>query len=1603
VSTRWPVDVVPVGPTAAGCVAWREHGQLHLTVIAKATFALAHGRPMTRVEPVALARADHHFDRSPLKSVETASDLAPYRPYCDVTLIGHAHAPPGRPLPAASVHLGVFRGREALLDKTLHVFGDRLVQGGAPSPPRPFQRLPLTYERAAGSPENPVGIGAGTGKLPNVVDPRGAGILAGFAPISRYWRQRKNLIKDERVRFDQDIAELGDTFPWEYFQAAPPDQCIDFLRGDEWLVLDGLHPALPRFQTQLPGARASAQIATYGGVPSVRGLSLVADTLAIDADRGVASIVWRARFPLQSEGALPHLRVAVAVELPNQPAAWPELLALPPPSATQQPPAKRSAPEVGGGATAYLDPNDLEDAPATPFEGDPAARPAPRREPQSLGQTAYVDPAEAARGLLTPFPLAPVSDPDAPLRSGVIPWREVQPAAEPPVFEQPETFFADGPLEAAPLSWRDAPPPSPPFTPPPAPPPEAGAPEAARFFHAMPRGSGYLEPARGDEPPTPPRRSSPNLPIINPTKLTAATLPWQIKPPQDSLTVLVKGTFDLVPDGPARLRDEGDPPLGDIPWDDDETRSNAYGSDYAIWKPKVDVTVVGSAYAPGGGAPAAQVELRFASIRRKLAVFGDRSWKKALVRTAMTDPQRFTRMPLVFERAFGGPKHPTNPCGVGHKDAGDALPNLEDPSRLIASPNDSPAPVCFAPIPIGWPERAAKMGTYGGRWLKTRWPYFPDDFDWHYFQNAPPSQQLESVIGDEAFSFVGMHPEHPRLEGTLPALRVRAFAERTPEAGGTFEEIQLKLDTIAFDVDGMKLSLVWRGMIPVSEEEAPELNGLFVLQEALGDAPIGLDAARSRYVAAALPLALLEDEPEGDGDVANDVQSAAPEDDEEAKKAEAEADSREAALMESLRAAGVDVDAPPPDPPPPPSPAAMAATLREAGASEEDIADVMEAMLPPPADVANDLATLPTPADVRAAVIERLAAGEPFDGLDLDGAELSDLDFSGRSLKGVFLQDAQLERSAFAGADLEGAQLSGAELGEARLDGANLTGADFTGARLEHASLVGARLDGADLSRVRAASANFDGCEGTATLFADAQLAGARFEGAKLVDADFTRAAIDRVSFRGAHLPSVRLYDAHGTEVVFDHVVAPGARADGVKLLRSSVKSAELTGAVFEGADVSHTTFFASALAGSSFERANGTETVFVAADLREARLRRAKLAGAQLLKANLMSALLERADLTDADLRGANLHACEVWRAKLDGAKLDLAIITPIEAVEGTVDAVIDSREAFDARLASGRGFEGVVFEGVDLSGGRRRRRELRGRALPERAPRGREARRLHLRSSRAPARGSARRGSARLVVVAARRQRARGIARGGPHGGEARRRDPARCGARGGDPRRREPHGLQRDEGRPVAGARRRGDVRRGAPDGDAARRRRSARGGAGRGDRRGSELLPRQPLRRQPARARSQQRQGRRRGARGGVDDARHAGGLRLSRDGHAARSRRRRSDGGAPRGREPARRRARRGAPRGGRSQRGHPRGSARGGRGFQRRDAGRRGSRRGHARSAPRSITRTSTAPSSCARTSRARASARPLSSARGSTAPSSRRPPGTARASKARR
>ena len=77
--------------------------------------------------------------------------------------------------------------------------------------------------------------------------------------------------------------------------------------------------------------------------------------------------------------------------------------------------------------------------------------------------------------------------------------------------------------------------------------------------------------------------------------------------------------------------------------------------------------------------------------------------------------------------------------------------------------------------------------------------------------------------GDERFFLAGLHPEKEAIEGKLPELRPRVYAQKTREAGGEFFEVTLRLDTAWFDTDAMKLVLVWRGIFSTTDEDAPEL------------------------------------------------------------------------------------------------------------------------------------------------------------------------------------------------------------------------------------------------------------------------------------------------------------------------------------------------------------------------------------------------------------------------------------------------------------------------------------------------------------------------------------------------------------------------------------------------------------------------------------------------------------------------------------------------------------------------------------------------------------------------------------------------------------
>jgi hypothetical protein len=101
------------------------------------------------------------------------------------------------------------------------------------------------------------------------------------------------------------------------------------------------------------------------------------------------------------------------------------------------------------------------------------------------------------------------------------------------------------------------------------------------------------------------------------------------------------------------------------------------------------------------------------------------------------------------------------------------------------------------------------------------WPFFPEDLDWTFYQAAPPAQQLAFLDGDEPFAIEGCHPRHARIEGTLPGVRARGFAMRRD---GTVEELPLRLDTVGFDADALSASVIWRGILPIPDERAPDLG-----------------------------------------------------------------------------------------------------------------------------------------------------------------------------------------------------------------------------------------------------------------------------------------------------------------------------------------------------------------------------------------------------------------------------------------------------------------------------------------------------------------------------------------------------------------------------------------------------------------------------------------------------------------------------------------------------------------------------------------------------------------------------------------------------------
>lgn len=290
---------------------------------------------------------------------------------------------------------------------------------------------------------------------------------------------------------------------------------------------------------------------------------------------------------------------------------------------------------------------------------------------------------------------------------------------------------------------------------------------------------------------------------------------------------LVKATFTIRDDGRCARADEQVPPnLEGACWGDDpETSSYRYEPEVAFTKPATDVVLIGHAWAPDTRTTEMRVGLRVGALSKQLLVTGDRAWFRSAGLVSATKPRPFEKIPLVYERAFGGwdRGHPDaarhtfearNPVGTGYRAAGGfeeglKLPNVEDPRAPISGFGDRPPPAGFGFVSPHWKPRAQLAGTYDEAWQKGRAPLLPRDFDRRHLNAASAGLVADGYLrGDETVAGVGLTPSG-RLHFALPGVPPPPVEIELADGGAHRPEVHL--DTVIIEPDERRVMLLWRG------------------------------------------------------------------------------------------------------------------------------------------------------------------------------------------------------------------------------------------------------------------------------------------------------------------------------------------------------------------------------------------------------------------------------------------------------------------------------------------------------------------------------------------------------------------------------------------------------------------------------------------------------------------------------------------------------------------------------------------------------------------------------------------------------------------------
>ena len=295
---------------------------------------------------------------------------------------------------------------------------------------------------------------------------------------------------------------------------------------------------------------------------------------------------------------------------------------------------------------------------------------------------------------------------------------------------------------------------------------------------------------------------------------------------------LLRATFVISEDGRLRIASKQQPvAIGGEPSNPVQPASYRLEPEGMIVKPATDIVLLGHARPQSTGALETTVGLRVGDIRKTVRVVGDRHWGKRGGLVTMSSPRPIEKIPLVWERAFGGwdrssrdPKdhrcEPRNPVGLGFRnqwnenEAHFALPNLEDPEDPIKHFDDRPRPAGFGFVSADWQPRLALAGTYDKSWMEARMPLLPTDFDPRFLNAAPADQVVAGYLRGHEEIVVTNASLRGTLAFALPGKGVPPSFQVNLRQGGP-REFTPVLDTLIIDTDMHTVSTLWRVAIPV--------------------------------------------------------------------------------------------------------------------------------------------------------------------------------------------------------------------------------------------------------------------------------------------------------------------------------------------------------------------------------------------------------------------------------------------------------------------------------------------------------------------------------------------------------------------------------------------------------------------------------------------------------------------------------------------------------------------------------------------------------------------------------------------------------------------